>query len=31
MADIQERLDDQTWEKPVNVALYRLWIEIDGM
>jgi hypothetical protein len=31
MGDIQKRLDDQTWEEPVKVELYKCWSEIDGM
>lgn len=28
---IQKRIDDQAWEKPVDVEQYRRWVEIDGM
>jgi len=31
MGDIAKRLDDQTWEEPVQVAQYRRWLEIDGL
>jgi hypothetical protein len=31
MGDIQKRLDDQAWEEPVKVELYKCWVEIDRM
>jgi hypothetical protein len=31
MGDIAKRLDDQTWEEPIQVAQYRRWLEIDGL
>jgi hypothetical protein len=31
MGDVAKRLDDQTWEKPIQVAQYRRWLEIDGL
>ena len=31
MGDLQKRLDDQIWEDPVKVELWRRWVEIDGM
>lgn len=31
MGDLQQRLDDQTWEEPVKVELHKLWVGIDGM
>jgi len=31
MGDIQKRLADQSWEEPVKVEYYRLWVEVDGM
>lgn len=31
MGDIQKRLDDQAWEEPVKIDLYKLWVEIAGM
>lgn len=31
MGDIQKKLEDQTWEEPVKVELYRRWVEVAGM
>jgi hypothetical protein len=31
MGDIQKRLGDQSWEKPVKVEYYRRWVEVGGM
>lgn len=31
MGDIQKRLEKQEWEEPVNVEIYRKWLEIEGM
>jgi hypothetical protein len=31
MGDIQKRLDDGTWESPVDIRLHRRWVAIDGM
>jgi hypothetical protein len=31
MGDIAKRLDDQTWEAPIQVAQYRRWLAIDGL
>jgi hypothetical protein len=31
MGDIQKRLGDQSWEKPVKVEYYRRWVEFGGM
>ncbi len=28
---VQKRLEDGTWEEPVNVERHRVWVEIDGM
>jgi hypothetical protein len=31
MGDIQKRIDERTWEAPVNVEHNRQWVEIAGM
>jgi hypothetical protein len=31
MGDIQKLLNDQNWEEPVKVELYRHWISFEGM
>jgi hypothetical protein len=31
MGDVAKRLDDQTWEAPIQVAQHRRWLEIDGL
>jgi hypothetical protein len=31
MGDIQKRIDEKTWEEPVQVEHYQRWINIDGM
>ena len=31
MGDIAKRLDDQTWEAPIQVAQHRRWLAIDGL
>ena len=31
MGDLQKRLGDQSWEKPVKVECYKQWVETDGM
>ena len=31
MGAIQKRRNDQTWEEPVRVEDYRVWMEIEGM
>jgi hypothetical protein len=31
MGGIQKRLEDQSWEEPVQIELYRRWIEVEGM
>ena len=31
MGDIQKRLEDGTWEKPVNLKLYKRFVEVEGM
>lgn len=31
MGEVQKRLDDQSWEEPVDVERYRRWVEIDEM
>ncbi len=31
MGDLQKRLDDWSWEKPVKVERYRRWVEVGGM
>jgi hypothetical protein len=31
MGDVAKRLDDQTWEAPIQVAQYRRWLKIDGL
>jgi hypothetical protein len=28
---VQKRLEDETWEEPVKVERYRVWVEVDGM
>lgn len=30
MGGIQKRLDDQTWEEPVQVGQHRLWVDFEG-
>jgi hypothetical protein len=31
MGAVQKCLDDQSWEKPVDIERYRRWVEFDGM
>ena len=31
MGAIQKRLDDQTWEEPVQVGQHRLWVNFEGL
>lgn len=31
MGALQKRLPDGTWEDPVDVALHRRWIEVEGL
>jgi hypothetical protein len=31
MGDIQKRIDEKTWEEPVQVEHHRKWVNIDGM
>jgi hypothetical protein len=31
MGDVAKRLDDQTWEAPIQVAQHRRWLAIDGL
>jgi hypothetical protein len=31
MGDIQKRIDEKTWEAPVQVQHHRRWVNIDGM
>ncbi len=31
MGDIQKRSEDQVWEDPVKVELYKCWVGINGM
>jgi hypothetical protein len=31
MGDLQKRLDDQTWEAPVDVTHHRRWIEVGDL
>jgi hypothetical protein len=31
MGALQKRVDEHTWEEPVEVELYRRWVELEGM
>lgn len=31
MGDIAKRLDDRTWEAPIQVAQHRRWLAMDGL
>jgi len=31
MGDLQKRMNNQSWEEPVNVESFRQWLEVDGM
>jgi hypothetical protein len=31
MAAMQKRLNDGSWEQPVDVKVYRLWVDFEGM
>ncbi len=31
MGGIQKRLEDQTWEMPINLENHRCWLNIDKM
>ena len=31
IGDLQKRLTDGTWEKPVDVRKHQRWVEVDGM
>jgi len=31
MGDLQKRIDEKTWEEPVNVESHRRWVTVDGL
>jgi len=31
MGDLQKRMPDGSWEAPVDVSVYRRWVEAAGM